>query len=100
MVGGYEENVKAGCAWIERWRPAGVSKSDEWSSKGRISGEARVISRDTLDLEDWRPMFWACFNEASFAGVVTSSEWICSGEAEDDPARRSKSSSLLLSFLR
>lgn len=41
---------------MDKCRPAGVSKSEEWSSKGKISGDARVISRDTLDLEGWRTM--------------------------------------------
>ena len=45
------EKVNAGWELMERWRAAGVSNSDEWSSKGKISGDARWTSWEVLDLE-------------------------------------------------
>lgn len=38
-MGGYEEKLNAGDEFMERWRVAGVSNSDEWSSRGSNSGE-------------------------------------------------------------
>ena len=52
-----------------------------------------------LDLEGWWTIFWAYLREVSLRVIVTDSEYNYLGEAGDS-ARRSKSSSLLLSFLR
>lgn len=93
------EKVKAGGEVTESWREAGVSKRVEWSSNATISGDALCVSCEVLDLDVWRAMVCDCLE--SFGGLaVASSECDCSGEADEEPARRSRSSSLLLSFFR
>lgn len=54
-----------------------------------------------LCLDDSRVMGYDWRELESLDDVVdASSECCCSGDADDEPARRSKSSSLRLSFLR
>jgi hypothetical protein len=93
VVGGYDEYDG-----VETGRCLDESKSDEWSSNGSSSGDMCCMSCEMLCLDDSRVM--GCDLESLEEVVEASSECCCSGDADDEPARRSKSSSLRLSFLR
>ena len=75
-----------------------VSKSVECSSSGSNSGDNGGASEEMLCFED--SLVIACDFESFEDDNEASSECWASGEADEEPARRSRSSSLLLSFLR
>lgn len=75
-----------------------VSNGTACSSRGSISGDNCGASPLMLCFEDSRVI--GCDLVSLDDAIEANSECCASGDAEEEPARLSKSSSLLLSFLR